>query len=99
MLRAKISWRMPDEGGRKALPIGEGDPPYAAVVRFKGDNGPWPPEIAWNLVVQKIEDLGSNEWLANVAYKVAHAPHENLVTGKKFELYEGHKCVAEGVLM
>ncbi len=99
MVRAHISWKTQDEGGRKTLPLGEGEPPYAAVIRFKGDNGPWPPEIAWNLIVRKAEDLGSNEWIANVEYKVDHAPHEDLVMGREFELYEGHKCVAEGVLM
>ena len=98
MAAAVIVWKTEKEGGRRNLPLGEGEPSYAAVVRFKGDNGKWPPEIAWNLMVRKREDLGENRWAVEVEYKVNHAPHETLVAGKEFELYEGHKCVAEGVL-
>ena len=98
-MRASIAWRRFEEGGRKSVPLGEGEPSYAAVIRFKDEEGPWPPEIAWNLVVRKVEEPTENRWIADVAFKASHAPHGDLVVGREFELYEGHKCVANGVLM
>ena len=56
-------------------PLGEGEPPYAVVVRFKDYVGPWPPEVAWNLVVRKMSAIDEYDWRADVAFKVDHAPH------------------------
>jgi hypothetical protein len=96
MMKAKIHWKTKAEGGRSALPLGTGSPPYATMVRFTGSNEPWPPENAWSLVVEKVEEPEPFVWLANVHFLVPEAPHESLSKGRTFELYEGPKCVASG---
>lgn len=96
---ALIEWRTFEDGGRRLPPLGEGEPPYAAVVRFKDYVGPWPPEVAWNLVVRKMSAIGEYDWRADVTFKVDHAPHSELIPGREFELFEGHKCVAQGRLL
>jgi hypothetical protein len=41
----------------------------------------------------------STDWLAQVRFLVDEAPHEILVEGARFELYEGEKCVARGTVI
>lgn len=95
--RALIHWRSLDEGGRPAPPLGEGPHPYTTVVRFHGDE--LYPDVAWSLQVHKLETLDELSWNAEVHYLVSEAPHDNLVRGRKFELLEGRRCVAEGVIL
>jgi hypothetical protein len=72
--------------------------PYAPAIRFVEE--PWPPKIAWSLVVVKVEATNNNyDWVANVRFLVPEAPVETLRAGREFELYEGGKCVATGVIM
>lgn len=97
-MKADIRWVSFEDGGRRALPVGEGEPPYAAVIRFKDDKGPWPPQIAWTLVVRKHADLGENLWSADVLFRSQNAPHDALISGREFELFEGSKRVADGVI-
>jgi hypothetical protein len=91
-MRAKIHWLTKEEGGRSKPPAGVGNPPYATVVKFPGaDMG------SWSLAVEKIESLSNEyDWIADVHYLFAEAPHESLQAGREFELYEGKKCVASG---
>jgi len=99
-MQAKIRWKTKEEGGRSKPPAGVGTPAYATVVRFKDTDEPWPPERAWSLVIEKIEaESGEYDWLANVRYLVDEAPHDELKSGREFELFEGGKCVATGVLL
>jgi hypothetical protein len=96
---AKLRWRTFEEGGRRILPACEGSPPYATVVRFKDSCEPWPPLVAWQLIVEKIRTQTSDyDWEVRVRYLVDEAPSNELVAGREFELYEGGKMVAEGVL-
>jgi hypothetical protein len=98
-MRAEIHWKTKQEGGRLKPPAGVGQPPYATVVRFKDSKEPWPPPIAWSLVVEKVSDMGDeHHWAAEVRFLVNEAPVEELRAGREFELFEGARCVANGVL-
>ena len=69
-------------------------------MRFKDTEEPWPPPNAWSLVIEKIESESDDyRWLANVRYLAAEAPHHELRQDREFELYEGSKCVATGVMV
>lgn len=96
---ATIEWKTFENGGRRLPPSGEGNPPYATVVRFKDYDGPWSPETAWSLIVRKLTALNDYKWEADVRFMVDHAPHSELLPGREFELFEGHKCVAQGRLL
>ena len=97
--KAKLNWLTPEQGGRTKPPLGLGEPSYATVMRFLDE--PWPPVgIAWSLVVEKIEAASTEyEWIANVYYLMLAAPQDSLISGRKFELYEGNRCVATGVIL
>src|SRR5579885_3665146 len=93
--RATLEWVSKEQGGRSTLPAGVGEPPYATVVRFVGE--PWPPPVAWTLVVRKVDVRDEpSKWFAEVQFLVDEAPHHLLAEGTEFELYEGRKCVARG---
>lgn len=99
-MQAQVRWKTKSEGGRSRPPAGVGSPSYATVVRFTDSNEPWPPENAWSLVIEKIGLEGDEyEWLANVRYLVDEAPHDELRPNRAFELYEGNKLVATGLLI
>lgn len=95
-MRAVVDWLRSDEGGRQQPPTGESATPYSAVVRFAGE--PWPSSAAWSLVVEKIQSNGPYCWVADVHFLVADAPQEMLAEGRAFELYEGKKRVASGMI-
>lgn len=97
-MEATIEWKTKEEGGRLKPPHGEGVPPYATIVRFMEPNDPWPPESAWSLVVEKKAELDPHHWVANIRFLVENAPKERLKPGQRFELYEGNRCVASGVI-
>lgn len=99
-MRAHIYWKPKSDGGRSKPPTGVGLPSYATVVRFTDTGDPWPPENAWSLVIEKIASESDEfEWLANVRYLVDEAPHHELKPHRQFELYEGGKLVATGVIL
>jgi hypothetical protein len=100
-MKAHIYWRTQEQGGRRRPPEGaRGWPPYATVVQFVDAPPSGPADPTWSLVVDKICGLGSEyEWLAEVRFLVAHAPACELRERRCFELYEGSKCVAVGVLL
>ncbi len=99
-MRARVIWKSREEGGRIAPPFGEGSPPYSTVVRFLDVNESWPHEAVWRLAVEKIESsTDGREWLADVRFLMPQAPVEALFPDRAFELYEGGKCVAVGVLL
>jgi hypothetical protein len=92
--RAIIEWLLADEGGRtNGPPFG---PDYAAPAKFLAHADTWLSE-AWDLLVHKVDGIGdSDKWIADVRFRVGNAPHEWLVDGAEFELYEGKRCVARG---
>lgn len=96
---AKIVWKTKEQGGRSKPPAGVGEPAYSTVVRYTDSQEPWPPPISWSLVVEKIESQSDEyNWVANVRYLMEVAPHSELQVGREFDLYEGGRHVAHGVL-
>lgn len=94
-VEAFISWVPADEGGRSRPPSG---PTYSTLVRFEEDSS-WPKE-AWSLVVRFLKPIRGGRYLhANVQFLVDDAPHHLLHAGSRFELFEGHKRVAKGVVL
>ena len=99
-MNARIHWKTKEDGGRSNPPAGVGSSPYAPIVRFKDASEPWPPHVAWSLVVKKVLELSEEyEWVAQVHFLVKEAPVAELSVGREFELYEGGRCVATGVLI
>ncbi len=99
-MRAQVLWKSKAEGGRSKPPAGVGSPPYATVVRFIDTIEPWPPENAWSLVIEKINSESDEfNWMANIRYLVDEAPHKELRPNREFELYEGGKVVATGIIL
>jgi hypothetical protein len=95
--RAILEWISKELGGRSKPPAGVGDPPYATIVRFVNPKEPWPPSVAWTLVVRKVgAGDGPLQWVAAVNFLFEEAPQHLLAEGNEFELYEGRKRVARG---
>jgi hypothetical protein len=92
---AMISWIPAKKGGRSVPPAG---PAYMTVARFEGDPT-WPTD-AWTLNVKFIETYQGGQYtFADVAFLVDEAPHHVIDTDARFELYEGRKMVATGVVL
>ena len=97
--KALIEWIPRGQGGRSKPPPGIGTPPYSTVIRFVDE--PWPcPAGSWSLVVVKDASRSTEyKWMADVHFLVEEAPHESLLEGRAFELYEGSRCVARGTVL
>jgi hypothetical protein len=97
---AEIRWIPGSEGGRESPPDGVGEQPYSTVVRLLGCDETEIGKAPWSLAVEKLEEAeDADEWLAEVFYILDEAPHELLRIGRRFELYEGARCVATGVVV
>lgn len=93
---ARITWLKPEEGGRRLLPSG---PRYSAPARFEGQAA-GSEGANWSLVVDLMSHpSGSTDWIAEVRYLADEAPHELLLLDARFELYEGKRCVAHGIII
>lgn len=96
-VNAMIRWVPPERGGRKAPPAG---PVYTTVARFEDDRDRWPDE-AWSVVVEFVRPYGTGggaAW-AKVRFLADEAPADWLKPGARFELCEGRRVVAKGVVM
>jgi hypothetical protein len=99
VVKARIEWLLPEEGGRKRPPVG---PKYSTVVHFEDDTTDWP-EVAWSLVVDFNEpqnrspDVVANIWF--LAHDNPNAPNHLLRTGSRFQLFEGSQVVAKGEVL
>jgi hypothetical protein len=92
---ARIKWVSPAAGGRNDLPVG---PKYITVARFKSQESDWINE-AWSLVVEFINPINDDlSLLAKVKFLAEEAPSSWLKEGAAFELMEGNKVVASGVI-
>jgi hypothetical protein len=99
-MRAVVDWIPKDQGGRNRPPTGLSSPPYSTAVRFADAEEPWPPPMAWSLVVERDEALSEPcRWIADVHFLVDEAPQDSLRPGREFELYEGNRCVARGKIL
>ena len=94
--KAKLYWIPKNEGGRGSTPDMS---PYRSPVRFLNTSTP-PDGVTWDLKVEKISNCASpNEYEVYVSFSNPEGPHQILVAGVEFELYEGHKTVARGRIL
>ena len=92
--RALIRWIPREQGGRTAPPVG---PSYFPTARFEGDH---PPDRDWSVVIRLENVIQSGQfWLAHFQFLADAAPETLIHGGSRFELMEGAKCVAKGVVM
>jgi hypothetical protein len=94
--RAIIRWVPPSRRGRPRPP----NPPagYTAPARFESD--PQSARGDWSLRIIASTDLRGEEVIdATVCFLVPEAPQELLSEGERFELLEGKRVVAKGVIL
>ena len=90
---ARIYWLTEAEGGRKMLPCGD---KYAPIIRFP--NSPTNSEEYWSIFVNNKVLLNHSETLSVITYLSDYAP-DNLAVGVEFNLCEGKKVVARGIVV
>ena len=91
-MNALVIWIPFEEGGRHN-PIGY-NAKYCPIIRFPGNKtvGDWSAEIF-------VQHTNGNESAVIISYLVLEAPFELLTLGAKFELFEGSKKVATGIML
>jgi len=99
IMNAKIKWLTKEQGGRQTLPQGD---KYAPIIRIANPilkSSPWlDKDDAWSLFVENKKSISDYETIAEIRYLSDKAP-DNLKKDVKFELYEGNKLVASGVVL
>lgn len=88
---AEITWLRPEEGGRQATVPFDSDK-YGPQIKFDGLKG------SWSLIVCNYQKLSEFRTLAKVHYLNKVDAPNNLKIGLKFELHEGVKKVADGII-
>jgi hypothetical protein len=92
---AIIRWVPAERGGRKSPPTSAG---YSTVARFESD--PDYEQGAWSLRVTDIRPLhGPDVIRAKVQFLLEDAPTPLLSEGERFELLEGERVVAKGIVL
>jgi hypothetical protein len=99
IVKAKLNWLSPEMGGRKTLPAG---PKYFTAARFEDEEASRP-NVGWSVVVE-FDELPdeSREMIATMQFLAQNdprSPHFLLRPGERFELFEGHRVVARGVIL
>lgn len=93
-MKAKITWLSEKQGGRKSIPNSD---KYAPVVKITR-----PKELiqneTWSLILTNLEHLTEFESIAEIQYLSDKAP-DNLKKEVEFELFEGNKLVAKGIVI
>ena len=94
IFKARVFWVSREQGGRQSLPTGDIYGPKIKVISpTMIDN-----TSAWSLIVQNKEIISELETIAEVWYLSDKAP-DNLFKGVEFELFEGKKLVAKGIIL
>jgi hypothetical protein len=92
--QANVKWLTRSEGGRTNPPV---PPTYCGIVQFEGEDIS---EEAWDLCLTFYEPVDQSMiTLAEVKYRVDSAPSERLVPGARFQLLEGPRVVARGIIL
>ncbi len=92
-MEAHVSWVPFEKGGReKHMPK---NTKYCPIIVFLGEemDGTWSAEI----LTDSVND--NNESTIDISFLFPDAPFDLLKPGAKFELYEGKKLVARGVMV
>jgi len=97
MATAQIRWLRADESGRRQPPPG---PRYSTVARFEEQTeAQWMNE-AWSLVLElQGRPDASGQQFATVRFLSDDGPTKWLQPSSKFDLYEGNRKVAEGIVL
>ncbi len=92
-MKANVYWIPYEQGGRKKhLPSNTRYCPIIVFPEIEMDST-WSADILTN----SIND--ENESLIDISFLAPEAPFELLKPGAKFELYEGSKLVAKGMMI
>ena len=92
-MKARVTWVSSSQGGRSALPTGS---EYVTVARFPEDGDRWQQE-AWSVVLRASPSPAEqgSPTSGDVAFLVDEAPQDRLRPGRRFDLFEGGRRVAE----
>jgi len=94
VFQAKIKWMSSQQGGRQSLPFSIR---YAPFIVIKGI--PFNPnENIWSIFVENKETVAELETIAEIRYLSENAPN-NLDKGVEFDLFEGVRKVASGIVL
>src|SRR5947209_7237899 len=94
--RAILRWVPESRGGRSRPPLPA--VPYTAPARFESD--PQEQLGTWSLRILQARELRGDEVIeVSIAFLFPDAPHDLLRDGERFELMEGRKIVAKGVIL
>jgi len=93
-VNARLTWRIRRQAG---IPYPRGEQ-FATPARFDHQGDDWASD-AWSVVVRASAPVASDSSQpVRVRFLMDNAPHDWLVSGRKFELYEGRLVLAEGVI-
>lgn len=95
IVKAKIQWIPPENGGRQNPPAG---PRYSTVARFEDIKDKWPNE-AWSIVAEFLQEKDCRQNIVNLRFLVDGGPEHLLYPGSKFDLFEGASIVAKGEVL
>ncbi len=87
--RAKIIWIDKELGGRTPPPVGTR---YAPIIIFPNMEGTWSADFICSVV-------NNQEMEVEIGFLSKDAPNDLLKQGNKFELFEGRRKVAKGIVL
>lgn len=93
--KAQIKWLSKEQGGRNVPPpVGSR---FGSIIVAKNErlNSK---EACWSLIIEINEKTSELETVARVNYLSEEAPNK-LKKNFKFDLYDGNKLVAEGIIL
>lgn len=91
---AQLKWHIRRPSGTE-YPRGKR---FATPARFEHQGDDWS-DNAWSVVVSAADPVADDSTQSvRVRFLMEEAPHDWLVSGRKFELYEGRLLLAEGVI-
>lgn len=91
---AWISWLAPKKGGWPSVPVGR----VRLDVRFESQKD-WP-AVGWTFVIEPTRSFENGRLqIAKVDFLVDAAPHDLLIAGARFELLDGRRVIANGMIV
>lgn len=95
-VKARLTWLTAGKGGRSTPPAG---PRYSTVTHFSAQGTDWKKD-AWSLVVEFTQPPDASlSHPVQVTFLIPDGPAHLLTSGNSFELLEGDRVVAEGVIL
>ena len=100
VFNANITWLLKEKGGRQTgIPLGDKYAPIIRITKPVLKPLPWlDTDDTWSLFVENKEFISDYETVAVIRYLSDKAP-DNLEKDVEFELYEGNKLVAGGIIL